>query len=246
MNYNFDSCFFCCTAEKQQRAHVESWFGITGKLVPFFERKRVVFRESAGSERGKRSSGAADVMKNECDSWQIAHRGEGGLHLNSIFELIQQFQGSNDEEKIQILIKIEQVCDEKKWPFLCNVFTNRAYDGRVRRKALAIISGASLPDRHVKETCGALIQCIKSDENSDLRNEAVQAMAKFTTFRPALEAAAQLLLNRGEDADIRWNAFKVISTVKNSEFGVEVLSQLLTDPVFRKSAQRELLTLEMA
>jgi hypothetical protein len=149
-------------------------------------------------------------------------------------------KGESDE-KIEIILDLEDNADEKVIPFFLSVILDEEEYDLARIEVLKILKlrDAKDPEEHHK-IGKAILQVLTKSADPDVRNYAAMAMAPYLDVERANLEAGNLLLNSKTDINLRHNLLSAFERFGPTEPGREVLLKLLQDEDMRQSAARVL------
>jgi|GEM_PF-5704950 len=166
--------------------------------------------------------------------------------MKNLKELLDEYNfGSADTNKSYIIEQLEFIEDEGKWPFLIKVLENTQNEELERIEVLKIFElnpVNPIPKAYYDRALDVLVNILKTETDYDVRNHAAIAASGFANERIILDLAKEIILNKNEDIDTRWNVFDVFEINKNEVCAKKVLTLLLEEEEFKHAAARVLYT----
>lgn len=155
--------------------------------------------------------------------------------------IIEDFAGSSDDAKQQLLQDIELEELPEKWELIRSVIANKDEYDLARIQALKILELAALPEEELHSFGELLVSVITTDDDSDVRNYAVLASTNFVNANDQLkELVIKIVSSPSEDIDIRHNALSAVMAFFDLPRRKSVLESLLADKALGKHAARSL------
>lgn len=149
-------------------------------------------------------------------------------------------KGESDE-KIDVIIELEDLKSEKVIPFFLNVLLNEEEYDLARIEILKILKLRDSQDPQEHNRIGrAILQVLTKSSDLLVRNYAAMALSKYLDVEGANAEAGNLLLNSQTNIDLRHNLLSAFERFGPTEPGREVLLKLLQDEDLRQSAARVL------
>ncbi|MEW6127921.1 MAG: hypothetical protein AB1757_12855 [Acidobacteriota bacterium] len=167
--------------------------------------------------------------------------------MDEVGRLISEFKAAkldaNGEcdEKIDLILELEELEDPRIMPFFLEVIGNENEYDLARIEVLKILKlrDRRSPEEH--ERIGkAILEVLAKSKDADVRNYAAMALAKYLDVEGANTEAGNLLLNSKTQIDLRHNLFFAFERFGETDDGREVMLKLLQDEEFRQSAARVL------
>jgi GST-like protein len=155
--------------------------------------------------------------------------------------IIEDFAGSGDDAKQQLLQDIEFEEVPEKWELIRSVIANKDEYDLARIQALKILELAALPEEELHSFGELLVSVITTDDDSDVRNYAMLASTNFVNANDQLkELVIRIVSSPSEDIDIRHNALSAVMAFFDLPRRKSVLESLLADKALGKHAARSL------
>jgi HEAT repeat protein len=149
-------------------------------------------------------------------------------------------KGESDE-KLEVILELEDHEDEKVIPFFLNVLLNEEEYDLARIEILKILKLRDAQSQEEHNRIGkAILQVLMKSSDPDVRNYAAMAMSKYMDVEGANTEAGNLLLNSKTDINLRHNLLAAFERFGPTEPGREVLLKLLQDEELRQAAARVL------
>jgi len=145
-----------------------------------------------------------------------------------------------DDAKSDYIRILEFVENEDKWILFQDILDNYEKYDLARIAVLKIIEIAIIPQKIKNNFANIISGIIRKDEDYDVKNYALSACENFMEYDFVEQQCINTVLNKVEEIDTRYNAFAAILKIKNSNTKIYILTQLLNDFEFNKTARRHL------
>lgn len=155
--------------------------------------------------------------------------------------VIDDYRKFGDDGKAEFLRHLEFEDLPEKWRLLYSVIADPNEYDLARMQALRILEIAAIPADQLQSFCELLVSVIKTDRDYDVKNYAVMASKNFINDSDALQTLiVDILLDAGEDIDIRHNAYAAVLTFFDIAGRKAVLEKLSSDEAMGRHALRDL------
>jgi hypothetical protein len=144
---------------------------------------------------------------------------------------------SSVASKLEALIDIEQITDQRIVPFLLEVLADQREPAEVRIYVLKRLRNGGLRAEYRAPVAEAILLVVSDRSSADLRLQAVLALAEFTTIAGVVSTLGELALNRNESIDVRYSAFTSLQRAGATPESIDVLRQLSEDDTLGRSAR---------
>ena len=162
------------------------------------------------------------------------------MNFTDFKELKSQYDNLDDWAKVEFLVKIEFEEVAYKWELIEQVIkTEQEYD-LARIQALKIAEIASIPKRYKDIIAETLLNVIINDKDYDVKNYTSSAFVNFIEYPEIVLISKKKVLDKNEDIDLRYNYYSVILKLKDRNEKKKILSELIMDAKFQKTAIRDL------
>ncbi|MDO5681141.1 MAG: HEAT repeat domain-containing protein [Pelistega sp.] len=151
------------------------------------------------------------------------------------------FQKLSSEKKLHYIDSLGEYYNPQEAFFLLEVLNNNKEYDLVRIAAIESFSLKCLASEsdEVQESCARnLLEVAEKDEDTDVRNYALQALSWFKSIEWLPQIIADIVLNQNEDPLVRESAFAILVSQKQNASSQQIFNKLLSDSVFGKSAER--------
>ena len=155
-------------------------------------------------------------------------------------DLKKKYSALKEWDKVEFLMQIEFETREGMWDLLNSIILDQDDYDLARIQALKILEIAEVNTPHKAMLAQSLAQVLKQDNDDDVRNYAAIASRNFMEFDMVSAVAVEILQNNAEDMNIRYSVFSAIVGSQQADLRKLVLTQLLNDPEFARSAARYL------
>ena len=84
-----------------------------------------------------------------------------------------------------------------------------------------------------QEIAEVIARVVKNDSDNDVRNYAAIAAAYYTTVDDVAEQIIRILLDDGENSDLRWNAFTAVEKMGSTAKALDAMRAIREVPEFQ-------------
>jgi hypothetical protein len=163
-------------------------------------------------------------------------------------ELLQEFRTIRAEGKqlpedsvasrqITVLQQLEGAADPKVTQFLVKVMTSPDEIDLVRIEAATILRVYPLHTTEERRVAGrAIADLVLWEPDILVRQYVAMATESYCDVPGVFDAAAQVILDRSVDLDVRYNCLNAIEQAGKSDRTVQILTTLRADPGFAETA----------
>lgn len=155
-------------------------------------------------------------------------------------DLKKKYTALKEWDKVEFLMQIEFETREGIWELLNDIILDPNDYDLARVQALKILEIADVATPHKAVLATSLAHVLKQDEDDDVRDYAAIAARNFMEFEAVASLAVEILMDPAENINIRSGVFSAIVGSQQMALRNQVLTQLLNDPEFAKSAARYL------
>ena len=143
------------------------------------------------------------------------------------------------DEQIEFIADLEFEENEPpwKWTFLTQKIKDEKIDNQVKIEISELIGANNIPKRIKNDIITCLLNVFKKEDDIVLKQHLILSLQNDDLFSDeVLEFAHDILLDRNQDIDIRYNTLIIINNNSNKSELLKIFKQLLNDPIMKEKA----------